>query len=85
MQNRRSIVIGMILGSLLTVGGLTVLPMLLDGPVQAKPHKVNGENYAAGRIPQEIVNGEYPRSYFPGTEIIGKDEIRVTAIGTGML
>ena len=81
---RKTIVIGMILGSLLTIGGLALRSILLDQPVQAKPHKVDGENYASGRIPQKIVNGEYPRSYFPGTEKIGKDEMRVTAIGTGM-
>lgn len=49
-----------------------------------KPYKVDGLNYPAGRIPQEIRNGVYPRSYFPGTEKVGQDEMRVTAVGTGM-
>ena len=84
MANSRPIIVGMIIGSLLTLGGLAVLPSLLDQSAEAKPHKVKGENYPSGRIPQEIVNGAYPHSYFPGTEIIGQDEIRVTAVGTGM-
>ncbi len=84
MRNSRSMVVGMIVGSLLTLVGLAVLPSLLDQPAQAKPHRVKGENYPSGRIPQEIINGEYPRSYFPGTEIVGQDEMRVTAVGTGM-
>ncbi|MHC4907084.1 MAG: guanitoxin biosynthesis MBL fold metallo-hydrolase GntH [Planctomycetota bacterium] len=42
----------------------------------AKPHKVDGGNYPEGRIPQKIKNGKYPRTYY--------DEMRITAIGTGM-
>lgn len=37
-----------------------------------------------GRQPVEIVNNEYPASYFPNTELLGKDEMRITALGTGM-
>jgi ribonuclease Z len=37
-----------------------------------------------GRTPVRIVNGEYPASYFPNTEILGADEMRITALGTGM-
>ncbi|MBW2578071.1 MAG: MBL fold metallo-hydrolase [Deltaproteobacteria bacterium] len=37
-----------------------------------------------GRTPAAIVNGEYPASYFPNTEILGADEMRITALGTGM-
>ena len=37
-----------------------------------------------GRQPVEIVNGEYPASYFPNTEILGENEMRITALGTGM-
>ena len=50
----------------------------------AKPHTYKGENYPEGRYPQEIKDGKYPRTYFPGTEILGKDEMRITALGTGM-
>ncbi len=60
-----------------------------DGAQQAaeaagKPHKVDGENYPAGRVPQKISNNRYPRSYFPNTEKLGPAEMRVTAVGTGM-
>ena len=37
-----------------------------------------------GRKPVEIVNGQYPASYFPNTELLGSDELRITALGTGM-
>ncbi len=50
----------------------------------AKPDKVDGVNVPSGRIPQEIKDNKYPRTYFPGTERVGKDEMRVTALGTGM-
>ncbi len=63
------------------------LAAYLVGPgsaVWAKPHKVDGENFPAGRLPQEIVDNEYPRTYFPTTEKVGKDEMRIVALGTGM-
>lgn len=50
----------------------------------AKPDKVDGFNVPAGRIPQNIVDNRYPRTYFPGTEKLGKEEMRITALGTGM-
>jgi ribonuclease Z len=50
----------------------------------AKPDKVDGFNVPAGRIPQEIKDNRYPRTYFPGTEQLGEDEMRITALGTGM-
>jgi len=37
-----------------------------------------------GRQSVEIANGEYPASYFPNTEIVGENEMRITALGTGM-
>jgi ribonuclease Z len=38
----------------------------------------------SGRTPAATVNGEYPASYFPNTELLGADEMRITALGTGM-
>ena len=61
-----------------------VVTALVGVNVLAKPDKVDGENVAAGRIPQEIVGSRYPRTYFPGTEKVGADEMRITALGTGM-
>jgi ribonuclease Z len=37
-----------------------------------------------GRTPAAIVGGQYPSSYFPNTELLGANEMRITALGTGM-
>ena len=37
-----------------------------------------------GRTSVEIVDGKYPASYFPNTELLGDEEMRITALGTGM-
>ena len=37
-----------------------------------------------GRQAAPIVDGNYPASYFPNTEILGPAEMRITALGTGM-
>ena len=50
----------------------------------SKPDKVDGFNVPSGRLPQDIVDNRYPRTYFPGTEKLGTDEMRITALGTGM-
>ena len=42
------------------------------------------DNMPAGRKAVAIVDGQYPASYFPNTEILGTDEMRITALGTGM-
>jgi ribonuclease Z len=38
----------------------------------------------SGRTASPIVDGKYPASYFPNTELLGPDEMRITALGTGM-
>ena len=58
--------------------------MFLSTNSLAKPDKVDGINVPSGRIPQEIKNNRYPRTYYPNTEKLGKDEMRITALGTGM-
>ena len=42
------------------------------------------DNLPRGRTAVAIVDGNYPASYFPNTEILGADEMRITALGTGM-
>jgi ribonuclease Z len=42
------------------------------------------DNLPSGRTAMAIVDGEYPASYFPNTELLGSDEMRITALGTGM-
>ena len=41
-------------------------------------------NTPKGRKAVAIVNGVHPDSYFPNTELLGADEMRITALGTGM-
>jgi ribonuclease Z len=62
----------------------TLCFILTAGIVSAKPDKVDGENYPSGRIPQVIKNNKYPRTYYPNTEKLAKNEMRITALGTGM-
>jgi ribonuclease Z len=42
------------------------------------------DNEPLGRTALPIVDGQYPASYFPNTEILGDEEMRITALGTGM-
>ena len=63
--------------------GVVCSGLLIDTAL-AKPDKVDGVNVPSGRIPQEIKNNKYPRTYFPNTEKLAKDEMRITALGTGM-
>jgi ribonuclease Z len=51
-----------------------------QGPEQATAK----DSTPRGRTPVAIVAGEYPASYFPNTELLGADEMRITALGTGM-
>jgi len=51
---------------------------------QAQESGQANDNYPLGRKPAAIVDGQYPASYFPNTELLGGDEMRITALGTGM-
>ena len=42
------------------------------------------DNLPLGRSAAGIQNGGYPATYFPNTEVLGADEMRITALGTGM-
>ena len=63
---------------------VSVCSGLLGTYAIAKPGNVDGINVPSGRIPQEIKDNKYPRTYYPNTEKLGKDEMRITALGTGM-
>jgi len=47
-----------------------------------------GQALAADNLPPgrtaTATNGTYPASYFPNTELLGDNEMRITALGTGM-
>lgn len=45
---------------------------------------IEGELYPHGYTPMVIKNGIYPRDYYPNTEKLGPNEMRVVALGTGM-
>ena len=62
---------------------VTLALFTLSSVAYAKPVTIDGVNYPEGRVPQEIKNNKYPRSYFPNTEILAKKEMRITALGTG--
>ena len=62
---------------LLVISGIT----LFNSTVSAVDAR---DNVPLGRTPAAIVDGQYPASYFPNTELLGADEMRITALGTGM-
>ncbi len=45
---------------------------------------IDGELFPLGAVPSPIKNGVYPRDYYPNTELLGPNEMRVVALGTGM-
>jgi ribonuclease Z len=50
----------------------------------AQSDQRTADNMPLGRTPAAIEEGRYPASYFPNTELLGADEMRITALGTGM-
>ncbi len=64
--------------------GAVIGSFLLSTVGTSKPDKVDGINVPEGRIPQEIKDNQYPRTYFPNTEKVAADEMRIVALGTGM-
>ena len=61
-----------------TTGALLALGLSLAGAASAQ------NALPTGRTASAIKNGVYPASYFPNTEILRADEMRITALGTGM-
>jgi ribonuclease Z len=70
------LVIGVAIGTVITFG--------LERQAQAQESKQTKDNVPMGRKATAIVDGKYPASYFPNTELLGADEMRITALGTGM-
>jgi ribonuclease Z len=69
---------------ILAYATVAMIAAFIGSMALAKPDKVDGVNVSGGRIPQTIKDNKYPRTYFPGTEKLGNDEMRITALGTGM-
>src|SRR5210317_712332 len=51
---------------------------------EAQSQDKSADNMPLGRQAVAIVDGKYPASYFPNTELLGAAEMRITALGTGM-
>ena len=51
---------------------------------QAQQDEQARDNLPLGRGAVAIKDGQYPASYFPNTEMLGANEMRITALGTGM-
>ena len=64
------IAVGVTCGLMLTSSGLK--------------HSMAMDNIPSGRTASKIIDGQYPASYFPNTELLGENEMRITALGTGM-
>ena len=63
-----------------TIGFITLTTLVQEASAQ-EPSK---DNLPLGRTATAIVDGQYPASYFPNTELLGPAEMRITALGTGM-
>jgi ribonuclease Z len=83
-QRGRALTAGLI-GAVLGIG---IFFMLGSGngttSPDTSPAVTSADALPPGRVPAPIVNGEYPASYFPNTEVLGSDEMRIIALGTGM-
>jgi len=66
--------------------GVAIGVVLVGNLLAAKPAPEPAAQDALprGRSAEAIVDGQYPASYFPNTEILGAGEMRITALGTGM-
>ncbi len=66
--------------------GLLVVSVMTGSVIAGNPGRAAGaeDNVPLGRKAAAIVDGQYPASYFPNTELLGPDEMRITALGTGM-
>ena len=73
-----------LLSSVASVAAITAFVIGSTVMVDIDHVKAASDNMPEGRKAVAIVDGQYPASYFPNTEILGADEMRITALGTGM-
>jgi ribonuclease Z len=79
---RNALVVLLVMVTATVIGSFTVIDMG-DQP-QAQQTDPAIVAVPRGRVATAIVDGVYPASYFPNTELLGADEMRITALGTGM-
>jgi len=77
-RNKTVGIIGLISALLLITGSIPNMALAAEKQAGIQ------DNSPSGRTPAAIVDGQYPASYFPNTELLGADEMRITALGTGM-
>ncbi len=70
--------------SILLVFAIYFIGNILPTELSAQESEKAKDNYPLGRKALAIVDGQYPATYFPNTELLGPDEMRITALGTGM-
>ena len=63
---------------------ISVLVLAAFGLLAAGSGVMAADALPSGRTASAIVDGKYPATYFPNTELLGDDEMRITALGTGM-
>ena len=62
-----------------------VIAIVLTGsilPTASLAQEGTKDNVPLGRTSSAIINGQYPASYFPNTELLGDAEMRITALGS---
>jgi len=77
----------MMLQSNLAFSVLAAAALAFTSSAYAAPQEdnvVEGQLYPQGRTPAKIENNNYPTTYYPNTELLGPEEMRITALGTGM-
>ncbi len=79
---KTALVVLLVMFTAMAIGTLTTIDMG-DQP-QAQQTDQARDALPLGRTATAIVDGVYPASYFPNTELLGADEMRITALGTGM-
>ena len=67
---------------LLFIGVVIGIAMTVNLGYQSEAKAQDG--FPRGRKPMPNLNGVYPASYFPNTELLSPGEMRITALGTGM-
>jgi len=78
--------ISILLAGIITISLMLAVNFLIGNLPLSSMAQVTGakDNLPLGRKASPITDGKYPASYFPNTEQLGPDEMRITALGTGM-
>jgi ribonuclease Z len=81
-SGRTTVVVAGLVGALVIATAVASDAPEITDKVQERP--ATQDALPRGRTASPIVDGQHPASYFPNTELLGADEMRITALGTGM-